>query len=371
MDKHENERLTRVGPGTPMGNLLRRYWWPIWFSEQVANKPVPVRLLGEDLVLFRDKSGKLGLLERYCAHRRVSLAVGRVEENCIRCCYHGWAFDHTGQCVDQPVEPEGSTLKNDVKLRAYGVHEASGLIFAYLGPDPAPVFPQYDLMLHDQGLTVAAADEEHCNWLQRAENTVDQHHLCVLHATAYPDLLFKHIDVDWIRAWYGLRITVDIPGRKTKIDHFIFPSANRFTRARKGDVPSHDLRIRVPIDDTLTRTFWLRTFPTITDQGSLRTEGLKPTQRGVYEQADDEWWGVASRDQDRMAQENQGPITDRSQEYLGWTDRGIVIYRNMLREALQAIEEGRDPVGIIRDPAKSIVMFDAAMQEIGTLTPAS
>jgi 5,5'-dehydrodivanillate O-demethylase oxygenase subunit len=370
MDKAENELLTRVGPGTRMGALLRRYWWPVWFTEQVTDKPVPVRLLGEDLVLFREPSGKLGLIERYCAHRRVSLEFGRVEEGGIRCCYHGWKYGTDGSCADLPLEPEGSGLKRDVKLAGYAVFEAGGLIFAYLGPKPVPAFPRWDLLFREAGLAKVGADEEHCNWLQRAENTVDQHHLCSLHAAVYPQLAFKRSEVDWEPAWFGLNITMRVPGlSKPKLDQFIFPSSNRFTQARIGVPPSHNLRIRVPTDDTKTTTFWVKIYPSITDQGRLKTEGLKPRQRGVYDRAEDGWWDIPSHEQDRVAQESQGLITDRSIETLGWTDRGIVLFRKMLHDGLDAIAEGRDPSGVLREE-RNIIDLSASMDELASLTPA-
>jgi 5,5'-dehydrodivanillate O-demethylase len=374
MDKAENELLTRVGAGTRMGALLRRYWWPVWFTEQVTDKPVPVRLLGEDLVLFRDprpdSGGKLGLIERYCAHRRVSLEFGRVEEGGIRCCYHGWKYGADGSCVDLPLEPEASNLKREVKLAGYAVTEAGGLVFAYLGPKPVPAFPRWDLLFREAGLTKVGADEEHCNWLQRAENTVDQHHLCSLHASVYPQLAFKRSEVDWEPAWFGLNITMRVPGlAKPKLDQFIFPSSNRFTQARLGVPPSHNLRIRVPTDDTKTTTFWVKTYPSITDQGRLKTEGLKPRQRGVYDRAEDGWWDIPSHEQDRVAQESQGLITDRSQETLGWTDRGIVLFRKMLHDGLDAVAEGRDPLGVLREE-RNIIDLSASMDELASLAPA-
>lgn len=369
MDKAENELLTRVGPSTPMGALLRRYWWPVWFSEQVTNKPVPVRVLGEDLVLFRDPAGKLGLIERYCAHRRASLEFGRVEERGIRCCYHGWKYGHDGRCIEMPLEPEGSRLEREVKLKGYTLFEASGLVFAYLGPQPVPAFPRWDLLFREAGLTKVGADEEQCNWLQRAENTVDQHHLCSLHASVYPQLAFKRSQVDWEPAWFGLNITMQVPGRAAKRDQFIFPSSNRFTQARIGVPPSHNLRIRVPTDDTKTTTFWVKAYPSITDQGRLRTEGLKPRQRGVYDRAPDGWWDIPSHEQDRVAQESQGLIADRSLETLGWTDRGIVLFRRMLHDGLEAIADGRDPPGVLRE-ARNIIDLDASMDELAALAPA-
>ncbi|HEX4192536.1 MAG TPA: hypothetical protein VHY80_05535, partial [Stellaceae bacterium] len=272
--------------------------------------------------------------------------------------------------VDLPLEPEGSNLKRDVRLAGYAVVEAGGLVFAYLGPKPVPAFPRWDILFREAGLTKVGADEEHCNWLQRAENTVDQHHLCSLHASVYPQLAFKRSEVDWDPAWFGLNITMRVPGiSKPKLDQFIFPSSNRFTQARVGVPPSHNLRIRVPTDDTKTTTFWVKTYPSITDQGRLKTEGLKPRQRGVYDRAEDGWWDIPSHEQDRVAQESQGLITDRSIETLGWTDRGIVLFRKMLHDGLDAVAAGRDPLGVLREE-RNIIDLSASMDELASLTPA-
>ena len=148
LTKQQNERLTQVGPGTPMGNLMRRYWHPITGSAQL-NDDTPtktIRLLGEDLVLYRDTSGKVGCIEPSCAHRKASLAYGVPEQNGIRCCYHGWLFNERGECVEQPSEPEGSRFKDKVHLKAYPAEELGGLIFIYMGPMPAPVLPKWDVL---------------------------------------------------------------------------------------------------------------------------------------------------------------------------------------------------------------------------------
>jgi 5,5'-dehydrodivanillate O-demethylase len=369
MDKQENELLTRVGPGTPMGELLRRYWWPVGFIQEVKDKPMPVRILGEDLILFRQPDGKLGLIERYCAHRRVSLEFGRVEEGGIRCCYHGWKYDCAGQCVETPLEPEGSRLKDGVKLRGYVLEEAGGLIFAYMGPQPVPDFPRYDLLYHTEGLTVVGADEEYCNWMQRAENAVDPLHLAILHAGVYPSIAFKRPRVEFEETWYGQRMPMWAGEKEPRVVHFIFPSHSRFTRARKGDTPSHDLRIRVPTDDTKTTTFWINTYPSITDQGKLRTEGLKARQRLVYEKVPDGYWDIPSHDQDSIAQESQGLITDRSIETLGTSDRGVAMFRKALHAALKDVAEGRDPPGVIRNH-RNTIDFDASMEALSTLKTA-
>ena len=149
MTPEENQRFTRVGPGTPTGAVMRRYWWPLWFSDSVMTKPVPVRHLGEDLVLFRDGSGALGLIERACPHRCAGLELGRVEADGLRCCYHGWKFDRTGACLEMPAEPADTPLKAEVRARTYPVREVAGLVFAYLGPDPVPEFPAYDLLFRE------------------------------------------------------------------------------------------------------------------------------------------------------------------------------------------------------------------------------
>ena len=150
LTREENERLTRVGPGTPMGELMRRYWQPIAAAGQLLERPVrPVRLLGEDLVLFRDPSGRLGLVGDRCAHRKVRLEYGYPVEGGLRCPYHGWTYDGAGRCVAQPSEPAGSTFKDRVRITAYPVQELAGVVFAYLGPRPAPLLPRWDRLVWD------------------------------------------------------------------------------------------------------------------------------------------------------------------------------------------------------------------------------
>jgi 5,5'-dehydrodivanillate O-demethylase len=186
LSKEENERLTRVGPGTPMDELLRRYWWPVGFSEQVTTKPRRVKLLGEELVLYRGTDGQPVLMELRCAHRSVALDYGRVEGTCIRCPYHGWLYDCTGQCLEQPAEPEGSTFKDKIRLRAYPTQELSGLVFGYLGPAPAPLLPRYDVLCRDDGVKWVQSRLVYANWLQNVENIVDITHLAWLHGGRLP-----------------------------------------------------------------------------------------------------------------------------------------------------------------------------------------
>ena len=375
LSKEENELLTRVGPGTPAGEMLRRYWWPVGFTEHVKEKGRPVRtkLLGEDLVLFRDGNGRLGLLGLHCSHRGTSLEFGRVDDRGIRCCYHGWLYDVSGRCLEQPAEPEGSTFKDRVQHPAYQAQEIGGFIFAYIGPEPAPLLPNYDLFLREDGEREVGAGHDYCNWLQRAENSVDQTHLVALHASEYPHLALKRPVIGWERRDYGAKISMQVPGiSKPKFSHWIFPSHTRHTTARKGRKPDHAIRFRVPMDDTNTMTFWLRFYPYGEEDRSkpflLKTLGFENDQAGVYERVDDGWWGVASHDQDRVAQESQGPIYDRTKEHLGASDQGVIMLRTMIKESIDAVRHGKDPVWVLRDSAQNeTIGFDASMQEIGAL----
>jgi 5,5'-dehydrodivanillate O-demethylase len=375
LSKEENDLLTRVGPGTPAGEMLRRYWWPVGFSELVKEKgsPAKVRLLGEDFVLFRDGGGRLGLMELHCSHRGTSLEFGRVEDLGIRCCYHGWLYDVAGRCLEQPAEPADSTFKDRIQHPAYKAQEIAGFIFAYIGPDPAPLLPRYDLFFEENGERVIGAGTEYCNWLQRAENSVDQTHLVALHAPEYPHLALKRPEIGWERTRYGAKITMHVPGvSKPKHSHWIFPSHTRHTTARKGRIPDHAIRFRVPTDDTKTMTFWLRFTPNDEAHGGrplvLKTVGFEDDKPGVYTRVNDGWWGVASHDQDRVAQESQGDIYDRRKEHLGASDQGVILLRNTIKESIDAVRQDKDPFWILRGPEQNEkITFDASMAEIGAL----
>ena len=375
LSRDENDLLTRVGPGTPCGEMLRRYWWPIGFSELVAEKqsPTKVRLLSEDFVLFRNGAGHLGLLELHCSHRGTSLEFGRVEDQGIRCCYHGWLYDTAGRCLEQPAEPADSTFKERIHHPAYKVREIAGFIFAYLGPDPAPLLPRYDLFLQENGERVIGAGTEYCNWLQRAENSVDQTHLVALHAPEYPQMALKRPEIGWQKTVYGAKVTMHVPGvSKPKHSHWVFPSHTRHTTARKDRVPDHAIRFRVPTDDTTTKTFWLRFTPN--DEANrgrplrLKTVGFEDDKPGIYTRVDDGWWGIASHDQDRVAQESQGEIYDRTREHLGASDEGVILLRQTIKESIEAVRQGQDPFWILRSSEENNkITFDASMAEIGAL----
>src|SRR5437764_699326 len=193
MLKEENERLTQVGPGTPGGEFLRRYWQPAALSEElpVGGAPLPVRLLGEDLVLFRDDDGKPGLLGIHCSHRGADLSYGRVEDGGLRCIYHGWLYDRSGRCLEQPGEPAGSTFHERIRQTSYPCHEFGGVIFTYMGRGEPPAFPAYEFLQNDESKRFVDKYHHDCNYLQGNEGNIDPVHLSFLHRFLREDVAFS------------------------------------------------------------------------------------------------------------------------------------------------------------------------------------
>jgi phthalate 4,5-dioxygenase len=183
MTREENELLTRTGPGTPCGELMRRYWQPAVLSEELSpgTAPLPIKLLGEDLVLFRDDQGRAGLLGIHCSHRGADLSYGRIEDGGLRCIYHGWLYDIQGRCLDQPGEPGGGAGRDGVRHPAYPCIEQAGVIFTYMGPQPAPLFPRYEFLAVPEEQVFATKLFHECNYLQANEGNIDLSHLTFLH----------------------------------------------------------------------------------------------------------------------------------------------------------------------------------------------
>jgi 5,5'-dehydrodivanillate O-demethylase len=366
LSAQENEILTHVGPGTPGGDMMRRYWWPVQFSDNIKNRPVKVRLLGEDFVVYRDGNGKLGMLDLLCCHRMTSLEFGRVEQDGIRCCYHGWVFNAEGKCTEQPAERPDNTYKDKVRQGAYEVQELGGFIWAYIGPKPAPLIPHYDLLHRVDGRRVLSCSEDYCNWLQKAENGLDLSHLPFLHASVYPHMAFKTpTRYDYEERDYGYKCILHIENLPPRIIHFIFPAHTRVsTTPRTDEAISHDIRFRVPVDDTLTHSYVIRFYPKKDGKFEQETNGYVGKQPGVYKRVEDTYWNLPSREQDRVAQETQGPITNRSLEHLAESDYGIIMFRKKLRDAIDAVALGRDPDGVIRDAAKNKpIVFESTLAE--------
>lgn len=373
----ENERLTQVGPGTPAGELLRRYWHPIAAAGEVtAEKPKRrVRVLGEDLVLFRDGAGRLGLLEEHCPHRSASLYYGFIEEDGLRCAYHGWKFDCEGACLEMPFEPDDLPLRSKVRAKAYRIEQLSGLIFAYLGPDPAPLLPRYEaLVRRDVARKIYILPVLECNWLQVMENSVDPSHTHFLHGhnmhlQGRTDGEFHHRDIramDFILVkepnWCGIikkRFYEGEGPEETEGHPVIFPNILL--------LPPHPnimMHFRVPVDDTHTRIFRCQYTPT--EDGSEVDQPDIPIEfTESFKNEDGEYHLTTFGSQDAMAWETQGPVTDRGREHLGTADRGVTMFRRLLREQIAAVEKGKDPAGVIRDPAvNDSIQIDLSTQQM-------
>jgi 5,5'-dehydrodivanillate O-demethylase len=369
----ENEQLTRVGPGTPMGNLLRRYWQPIAAVSEMKDRWTKrVRLLGEDLVLFKDRTGRFGLIAEFCPHRRASLAYGIPQQDGIRCPYHGWKFDAFGRCVEQPNEPEGSTFKEKIKTPGYPVQELGGLLWAYLGPLPAPLIPRYDGFVAEGAIRMVGSAVINCNWLQIMENSVDPVHTEWLHGKLYEFIQEKngvkvaiskhHVKIGFDEFEYGIIKRRLLEGQSEDVSDWkdghpvVFPTILA-VGSGGGWWKQYVFQLRVPMDDTHTMHLWYHAY--------IPPAGADVPQHLLDDVA---YYEVPIRDekgeymldfihvQDIMAWETQGPIADRSREALGWSDSGITLYRKMLRREMKKVQEGKDPMNVIRDPAKNGVI---------------
>jgi len=359
LSAEENRLLTSVGPGTPMGEMLRRYWHPVGCSELVTSKPRRITVLGEELMLYRGASGTPVLMQLRCAHRSLALDHGRVEGDSIRCPYHGWLYAKNGQCLEQPAEPEGSGFKDKVRLASYAVQEFSGLVFGYLGPAPAPVLPLYDVLRMDDGAKGIQVRNVNANWLNHVENIVDISHLAWLHGHSFPAYGAKKVTYRWDRQDYGLDNVMLVDGARddeTHISCYAFPTVNRFNvpPVTPGGEQVRSLLYRVPVDDASTLLYFIRFTP---GEKRMLPVSLREDKLGQYKRLDSDWWGIDNSDQDRMAIEQQGVIADRANEHLGASDGGIITMRRMMRDSLAAVAAGGDPLCIIRDAAKQKVNF--------------
>jgi phthalate 4,5-dioxygenase len=383
----ENARLTRVGPGTPMGTLMRRYWQPALLSEELPEAdgaPVRVRLLGEDLIAFRDTDGKIGLVDAFCPHRRAPMFFGRNEECGLRCVYHGWKFDRDGTCVDMPSEPPDSLFKAKVRIGAYPTHEAGDMIWAYLGPpELQPPAPDYELLRAPKTHRHVSKTFEHANWLQALEGGIDTSHSSFAHNNDITNKrLLRNADtaprLEVEKTPYGFRYA-GIRSRDeedyVRVYHYVMPAQQLRGGVTdwgggKKAVPALHGHVWVPIDDEHTWTFnWLYAYDpaipidreyalayeTHSGRGPAEyipgTYHLKLSRENDYQidrelQRTKTFTGITGvNTQDFALQEGMGPICDRSGEHLGTTDRAIIAARQLLFEALDAIDRGEAPRG--------------------------
>ncbi|MBN9371905.1 MULTISPECIES: aromatic ring-hydroxylating dioxygenase subunit alpha [unclassified Hydrogenophaga] len=369
---HKKE-LTEVGPGTPMGELLRRYWHPIGLAADATDTPRQVRVLGEDLILFRDKQGRAGLVYPHCAHRGTSLLYGKVEENGIRCCYHGWLFSADGRCLEQPCEPEGGKFRDKVRQPWYPVQERYGLVWAYMGPpEKKPTLPRYEALENlDPGEFLEANDRSiggggpqiiDCNWLQHYENLVDPFHVVVLHSTfsgtQFVEQMALMPQVTWDKVELGVRTTSvrQLDDGKTfrRVSQAAIPTLRVIPSPRLGKFGRvESLGWILPIDD---HHFRIYVVGRMSEAGELAK--MRSRQNGkLWEELTEEEHRASPGDYEAMV--SQGKIARHSEEHLATSDRGIVMLRRFLQAQVEAVQRGEDPVGVSFDPEAPPVFFDA------------
>ncbi|HYY88836.1 MAG TPA: Rieske 2Fe-2S domain-containing protein [Chloroflexota bacterium] len=364
LTREENEKLTRVGPGTPGGALLRRYWMPVAIAKELTpEQPTKfVRLLGEELVLFRDTTGRLGLLADRCSHRGASLCYGRVEERGISCSYHGWLYDTSGQILETPPERNEAIMRS-VRQPSYPVRKFVGMYWAYLGPEPAPELPPYDTLVRRDGKrSLVVHPVLDCNWYQAMENSVDPAHLQILHqeyigrgrkpVNTTRGFIDDVADTDFYVTEYGIMKKRTYVNGQVDEHPLVFPNI-----LRQG----YSTQIRVPIDDTHTAHIHVMFNPS--DDGVLIAEDEDPPVEYLapYKDPPDALHPEARFNlrsvlaQDHMAWETQGPIADRTTEHLSYSDRGIALFRKLTFEQIERVQRGVDPMCVFRDPNHPVV----------------
>ncbi|KWR87568.1 aromatic ring-hydroxylating dioxygenase subunit alpha [Cupriavidus sp. IDO] len=357
LSEEKNRLLTSVGAGTPMGEVLRRHWHPIAGIDELEREPIkPVRLMGEDLVLYQDLSGNYGLVDRHCAHRRADLAYGYVETNGLRCNYHGWRYDHDGRCVEQPfeqvVDPVGRLLDR-VRLKAYRVAAKAGVLWAYLGPDPAPQLPDWEPFSWANGFVQVVFAEVPCNWLQAQENSIDPVHF------------------EWMHANWGRRLRGDLGQRAPRhlqlafeeFEHgFLYKRISEDTDERhplwtigrvclwpNGFFLGDHFEWRVPVDDTNTLSVTWSFIRVPREAEPFVQREIPSWTSPTHDPATGRWISSHVINQDIIAWVGQGPVTDRTRENLGASDKGIAMIRRRLLDDIDLVAQGRDPKGVIRD----------------------
>lgn len=361
LSEEKNKILTQVGPGTPMGDLLRRYWMPIaGVTEFDTRTTKPLRIMGEDLVLYKDLSDIFGLVDRNCPHRRADLSYGMVEKCGLRCNYHGWAFNETGQCVEQPFEDTcfpGTNAKDRVSIKSYPVQQKGGMLWAYMGPQPAPQLPDWEAFSWDNGFSQIVVSEVPCNWFQCQENSIDPVHFEWMHEnwgqrlrTGKTDLGPRHLKLDFDEFEYGFTY------RRVKEDSDETDEAWTIGRVclwPNGFFLGEHFEWRVPIDDENTLSITWKYTRVPKESEPFAQESI-PTWQGPLTDANGKWIDTHVMNQDFLAWVGQGRIADRTQEHLGASDRGIVAVRRRFFEELEHIALGGEAKGIIRDSAKNV-----------------
>ncbi len=383
LSKKQNDLITQTDPGTPMGGLMRRYWLPAFLTSEIPTPdcpPIQVRLLGEDLVAFRDTNGRIGLLAEHCHHRGTSLFYGRNEECGLRCVYHGWKYDVEGNVLDTPAEPAGSSFKDRVKTTAYATQEVGGIVWAYMGPpELKPLFPAYEwALVPTENCYVTKAHQE-CNYLQGLEGECDSSHLSFLHRFLNYQMpsdnppRYETEETDFGVRLVALRDAAD-GGCYVRVSSFMLPVGVAVPVGGGGTgldtSQGYEVHFYTPRDDNSSWRF---------DFGFNRTRAIKPDEpvraKAIgpdfrrFANAENHYlidrekqrtenytgitaFGMASfLGHDSMATESMGTRFDRSREHLGVSDAGVIVVRHRLLDAVQAYQRGDQPPHVITDPA--------------------
>lgn len=356
----QNRLLTEVGPGAPMGDYLRRYWHPVaGVSEFDALAVKPIRLFGENLVLFKDLSGDYGLIDRQCPHRGADMAYGMVEANGLRCNYHGWCFDQTGACVEQPYEDivrGGRGGGSGVRARAYPVAVKAGMVWVYMGAAPAPEVPDWEPFTWANGFAQVVISEVPCNWLQCQENSIDPVH-------------FEWMHENWSQRLRGSGAAYSPRHLKLEFDEFDFGFVYR--RIKEDTDEAHEnwttgrvflwpnaffltehFEWRVPIDDENTLSVTWK-FTRVPHEQEPYVQDRIPTWHGPVKDGEGRWITSHVMNQDFLAWVGQGRIADRTVEKLGLSDKGVVMVRRRLFSELDRVAAGEEPKGLIREPERN------------------
>ncbi len=383
LTREENELLTQVGPGTPGGELMRRYWHPVAAAQQLDEDAVqPVRILSEDLVLFCDRRGNMGLIGKRCAHRMMDMRFGIPEDEGLRCPYHGWMYNTEGTCIEMPLEPPESTFKEKISLPSYPVQEMGGLIWAYLGPEPAPLLPRWDLYVKPGGFRQIIGHRLPCNWLQVMENRGDLGHAIYLHGRLFQyarekegrltddpearyngamaqqnDRMARGVYPMYRPLFNQFGLTKgnldsdkseDAPSWNIGSNPILFPYLLAFGPGRKNIRQTYQKG--VPIDDKTTWhiQYFCYMFPEDVD---VPDQDVVPYAEVPL--ADDKGKYILDNvlSQDMVAWHGQGEIADRTQEHLGVSDACVIAYRQMLSDQIQVVRDGGEPMNVFRDPA--------------------
>ncbi len=410
MSQEQNDLITRVGPGTPCGKLMRAYWQPAALVDELEGaRPIkPVRLLGEDFVLFKDETGRYGLIDRDCPHRGADLAFGRLENGGLRCAFHGWLFDVDGNCIDTPAEPAGAPLCKNIKQRAFPVVAKGGILWAYLGAGEPPAFPEIDCFIAPDTHVFAFKGLMECNWLQALEVGIDPAHASFLHrffededtsqaygkqfrgASAGSDLPMTKVLREYDRpiinvehTEYGLRLIalreIDDERTHVRVTNQLFPHGFVIPMSTEMTITQW----HVPVDDT--NCYWYAIFTSYAapvDKVKMRDQRLELYELPDYksrrnktndygfdphEQATSTYTGMGLdiNVHDQWAVESMGAIQDRTREHLGQSDKAIIQYRRLLRQEIEKAASGAKPLLALDEAAARAIQGPATMDGIG------